>query len=358
MVLSRIGDAWFGRQDDVNSFPVRQTETTRVKSVYCEDVKGITNISFPRFLSITARIKSAERCIEESGMVSKQDASSTLASEEELQRQELNDGIEMQVGRLESPNPAIRQEAARTLVECITDYRANSETQSKIVEPLVRALGDSNSEVREYAAAGLAKLAYEIDYDSQIVMVGPLIDALDDENNRVREYAVEALTVINCEHISDIPSDLRRRMGEPLVTALEDPNPRVPPYAARSLVLLTESHASSVARRQREQLATFCLRVIELGEADDPHFIIGPTTDAFLILGNLTQTALSSELNEKIAELFLNEVGDRGRPTCRLDEASCSTWDAAIKGLRNLSDSNISDGLKTRIREVLSRAQS
>ncbi len=93
------------------------------------------------------------------------------------------DSVQQHIAELQSPDDAVRREAAHML-EGVRDQRA--------VEALIRALSDSDPDVRRRAARGLGAI-------SESRAVEPLIKTLKDADPFVREVVAKALGSIKDE---------------------------------------------------------------------------------------------------------------------------------------------------------------
>ncbi len=86
----------------------------------------------------------------------------------------------------------------------------------KTIDPLIQALRDYNSDVREYAAMALEKIGTPT--------LEPLIKSLKDKNSNIRYKAAEILGEIHDSRAID-----------PLIQALEDEDPHVQLVAEKAL---------------------------------------------------------------------------------------------------------------------------
>jgi len=124
--------------------------------------------------------------------------------------------VEPLIRALGDENSNVRMEAAKALGE-LGDATA--------VEPLIQALGEEDAGVRRYTAEALGKIGDER-------AVEPLIYALEDEDGNVRIEAAKALGEIGDE-----------RAVEPLIQALNDKVPDVRRYAAEALGKIGDARA-------------------------------------------------------------------------------------------------------------------
>jgi HEAT repeat protein len=104
-------------------------------------------------------------------------------------------------------------------------YRALAKIGDPTIEPVIAALRDSNSKVREGAAEALARIG-------EARAVGPLLTALEDGDSYVRKAAAEALAKIG-----------DGRAVEPLITALKDEDRVVRGAAAWALGQMADERA-------------------------------------------------------------------------------------------------------------------
>ncbi|BCA55410.1 hypothetical protein W02_25500 [Nitrospira sp. KM1] len=127
---------------------------------------------------------------------------------------------------IDDPNPMVRNAAAKAV------GRTGSGTIPEVVPHLIRALEDTEAEVRLAAAEALGELEPPLEF------LGPLVSLLSSHRREVRRAASYAL----------IPLDLSSR-SEQLAGAMHDPDPDV---RQAIVAVLGEADAKEAALRIRE----------------------------------------------------------------------------------------------------------
>lgn len=165
----------------------------------------------------------------------------------------------------------IGEPAIESLILALTDGNVNlrisvsrilSEVEdTRIIEPMVNALRDEESNVCMYAERGLKKMG---DFS-----IETLITALKDENENVR--------IASSRILSEVEDT---RIIEPLIIAMKDKNERVRMYAQRGLFNMGELAIDPLIVALTDENVNICLGAVQiLSVIEDPR-VIEPLTAA------------------------------------------------------------------------------
>ena len=139
--------------------------------------------------------------------------------------------------RLQSPDPATRRAAAESIA------RLEPKNLGKLLAGLLKALRDTDPEVKYYAAVSLAGSGQGDETNATMLKEAApvLLESLEDRDARVREAAVSAIAVIMPQPPPEAISPLLRLLTN------KDPEPRVRQAAVTTLARIRPVRSNVVA---------------------------------------------------------------------------------------------------------------